>query len=691
MKVMIIFILVLCAIAQTVTSLCRETDNVCEFWLTIENRLTMVHGRDLVVPHNGKLYRYDTKNFSSAVPISPDDVITADGWSESRMVSVVNGTMPGPVINVFQDQRVVIHVTNNMMEETTSVHWHGLLQRGTPWMDGVASVTQCPILPYQSFTYRFTVGQAGTYWYHSHVGSQMSMGLFGALIVRPKTQQKVVDKYVMVVQDWNHDWDSKMSHMKMVYGMYKNQRLIPGTSSLAGVMYSMFHFQAGLINGRGRYYDESGKHNGAPLERFTVKQGTTNRFRVINSGVVYSFRISIDRHPLTLIALDGNDIKPVIVESIIINPGERVDFTILTNKEVDNYWIRGRTLEVERNDTVEAILHYEGAPDAEPRSSGQTCKTKECCVVFNCPFLFYPLGSHTACITVDDIRSLDNAAVPDDKQHFKEYFLNFAFPGNSWTPGSVNGRVFQMMPTVSALTQPDEVAFDCGSSGCGEDKLCKCPLVLDLKHGDTVQMVFLNMGKGKGWDHPIHMHGHQFYVLKMGYGRYNQTDGTFIGDNMDINCRGNPDRSLSYCNDATWSNPAWLGGNVPGLKLNGAPKRDTVIVPSGGYVVIRIKSDNPGVWIMHCHIEIHMLDGMTMLLNESFSRVPPPPEGFPECRSFPYSQQPHKRFPRQPHYHLDGTDLPGSQTSGVRSAFSLNSVVSTAISVLVYLTTTQVY
>ncbi|XP_041347554.1 laccase-1-like [Gigantopelta aegis] len=634
MELMTIFILVVSATAQTVTAVCRETDAVCEFWLSVENRLTMIHGRDLVVPHDGKLYRWDTTNFSSAVPVSPDDVITADGWTESRMVAVVNGTMPGPAIDVFQGQTVVIHVANHMMEETTSLHWHGLLQRGTPWMDGVAQVSQCPILPFQSFTYRFKVDHAGTYWYHSHVGAQQSMGIFGALVVRSKTHQKVVDKHVMILQDWNHDWDSKMSHMKMVYGMYKNQRLIAGTSTLAGIRYSMFHFQAGLINGKGRYYNEPGRHNGAPLETFTVKEGTSNRFRVINAGAVYSFRISIDLHPLTLVALDGNDIKPLTVESIIINPGERVDFTILANQQVDNYWIRGRTLEVEVNNTVEAILHYEGAPDTEPTSSRQTCTPKDCCVVFNCPFLFYPLGSHTACITVDDIHSLDNTQVPDDKEHFKEYFLNFAFPGNSWTPGSVNGRVLQMFPSVSALTQPDEVSFHCDASKCGEDKLCKCPLVLNLQHGDTVQMVFLNLGMGKGWDHPIHMHGHQFYVLKMGYGRYNQTDGSFIGDNTDIDCRGNSNKSLSFCNDATWSDRTWVGGNVPGLKLNGAPKKDTVMVPSGGYVVIRIKSDNPGLWLMHCHIEIHMLDGMSMLLNESFPNVPPPPAGFPQCRSF---------------------------------------------------------
>lgn len=66
----------------------------------------------------------------------------------------------------------------------TSIHWHGLEQRGTPYMDGAPLANQCGIEPYTSFQYRFNVGdQVGTYWYHSHSGSQYYDGLFGPLII----------------------------------------------------------------------------------------------------------------------------------------------------------------------------------------------------------------------------------------------------------------------------------------------------------------------------------------------------------------------------------------------------------------------------------------------------------------------------------------------------------------------------
>ncbi|KAK0046548.1 laccase [Biomphalaria pfeifferi] len=94
------------------------------------------------------------------------------------------------------------------------------------------------------------------------------------------------------------------------------------------------------------------------------------------------------------------------------------------------------------------------------------------------------------------------------------------------------------------------------------------------------------MAVGKGWAHPIHLHGHDFHVLKIGYPDYNNTTGRYIKDNFDIDCRGYPKRDQSFCNFATWSNRSWGGNNIPGLQLSNPPIKDTIIVPTGGYVVV---------------------------------------------------------------------------------------------------------
>jgi FtsP/CotA-like multicopper oxidase with cupredoxin domain len=88
--------------------------------------------------------------------------------------------------------------------------------------------------------------------------------------------------------------------------------------------------------------------------------------------------------------------------------------------------------------------------------------------------------------------------------------------------------------------------------------------------------------------HPIHMHGHHFHVVKVAYPSYNRTTGFIDVDNPDIRC------DSPACNSPTWADPTWRGDNIPGLNLRNPPLKDTVLVPSGGYVVIRITADNPG-------------------------------------------------------------------------------------------------
>lgn len=621
---------------------CSVEQDVCDVWLTIEHRATMMDASTLVIIKDGLLFPFDAVNFTIDNSIPKEKVITADGYQEPRLVIAVNGSFPAPTLEVYEHQTVRVHVRNNMASETTSLHFHGMFQRGTPWMDGVGMVTQCPILPGQSFTYQFTAEPAGTNWYHSHMGGQMTMGLAGPFIVhpRPGSGRSYDGDVVLMVQDWNHEWEAAMTFLKMQYGMYVGGRKVSASRNLSGAKYSNFYFQSGLINGRGRFHDASNNtHNGAPLEIFNVSPGGRYRFRVIHSGSVYPFKISVDGHQLTVVASDSHDIEHVMADAVIVTPGERYDFEVNATRDVDNYWIRAESLEVGVRHVAEAILHYEGsATGQDPTSSPRPCSVLSPCVVVNCPFKLYPPEDHIHCITVDQLRGAEPMPpeVGEGATQVKDYFLNFAFPGNTQTPASVNGVQF-LLPTVSALTQPTDFTSRCPGEGyrCQEDRICQCSSVLDLEHGEVAQMVLLNLGKGKGWDHPVHMHGHSFWVVKVGFSTYNDS-GFLLSDNQDIDCRGSTQRGESFCNNATWADPNWSSdkGGVPGLLLSRPVRKDTVNVPTGGYVVIRIKADNPGLWAMHCHVLLHLGDGMMLLLNESFSRHPPPPPGFHTCGDF---------------------------------------------------------
>lgn len=615
--------------------ICDPDSSECETTLVVENYLTMIHERfSAVFVSDGHIYQYNVKNTTMAKPIPTEDVITADGWETPRMVTVANRSLPAPDIIVYEGQTVKVHVINKMHSDSVTIHWHGLHQHNTPYMDGVPFITQCPILPGQKFTYKFQAYPRGSFWYHSHSGSQRSNGLAGAFIVR-KRERNPIQEHIMQVMEWNHDHDSLKQTLIHEHRVVENRSPVSSSSSHDGMIFSNMVFHSALINGKGRfYYDHSTKHhNGAPLEIFNVRRGFTYRFRVLATGANFPFRISVDGHVLTVLESDGYSIQPMMVESFIINPGERFDFQLEALRPVGNYWIRAKTLENKRHSEAEAILRYDGADDIEPTTQRGVCSEYDQCRVLNCPFSAFGFMKGIECIPFDHLKSDrdDDPAPPYVPGRFQEHFLNFGFPGKQ---PSVNGNVFKM-PAVSALTQAHKIDNEC-SNMCEQGNECKCTFSLQIKHGNTVQLVLSNLGMGAGWFHPIHMHGHSFHVIKMGYASFDEKYGFLVEQNKDIDCSGGKKRSndYSFCKNATWRNHSWLNGNIPGQELSYPPRKDTIIVPDGGYAVIRFRANNPGIWIIHCHIEIHSLQGMALLLNESFPYIPRAPKDFPKCSEF---------------------------------------------------------
>ena len=492
----------------------------------------------------------------------------------------------------------------------------------------------------QSFTYEFKVTNPGTFMYHSHVRMQRGRGLIGAFIVRNRSSNAYDGELILPLQDWNHDVDPELGAYKFVFGDYTNRINVSHTNSVTGSRYELPRLHSLLIDGRGRFHDpKTGRNNGAPLSVFTVKPNGLFLFRVIGMNSVFPIRLSIDNHVLAVMATDGIEIEPVAAESIIVSSGERVDFILRTNNTVANYWIRVQSLESGVNQRHgEAIFRYVGAPDVEPTTSRPHCTADRKCVVVNCPF---PSQPTMTCITYNEMKS--SAASRDTMgtaallaTDVKEVFLNFAFP-REWTynlppPGSVNGRVF-IAPQVSALTQPRQVGPPC--NGC---RMCSCSQSMTYNNGDVIQMIIMNVGQGAGWDHPIHLHGHAFYVLKIDYGDFNSTSGRLnsLIKNKDIDCNNAEDQELSYCDESTFSNKSWYGSNIPGLNLENPILKDTIMIPTGSYAVIRFKSDNPGVWLMHCHTDTHVSFGMAVMLNVSFIDHPQAPRGFPTCHGYPH-------------------------------------------------------
>ncbi|XP_077866522.1 uncharacterized protein LOC144354725, partial [Saccoglossus kowalevskii] len=196
---------------------CNADGTICEFNFDVSHKETMIfYDHDVgtgspVIVKNGRFYRRDSFNCNVSVPMTErqlNDVIVTDG--SYRHVMVINGQLPGPPIIVKKDTQVVVNVKNSLLMEGLTIHWHGIRQYNTPWMDGTGHVTQCPINPGETFTYRFIANPAGTHWYHSHVGVQFTEGIHGPLIIleddnklnKENDLPDFAGEFVIVLNDW---------------------------------------------------------------------------------------------------------------------------------------------------------------------------------------------------------------------------------------------------------------------------------------------------------------------------------------------------------------------------------------------------------------------------------------------------------------------------------------------------------
>ncbi|XP_066921710.1 uncharacterized protein [Clytia hemisphaerica] len=618
---------------------CKPENDVCEFWLTIEERLVLHQDNVRVVAINGSLYKHDQgpeTDEAKRYNVSLNQVITMDGYE--RAVITANNSIPGPPLVVYKDQTIIVHVHNHLLSESVTIHWHGIHQKGTPFSDGVAFISQCPILPGQTFAYEFKASPSGTFFYHSHVGGQRVDGLFGALIIKEKPQangEEEIEDYIMHVGDWFHSRSSEL-HAKMLYGNYKTKKGFKHPQTIDGVQFAPYGWKSAYIEGKGQYYDpETGLWSQTPNHVYNVTSNKKYRFRVIGSGLIVPLRISVDGHMLSIVATDGYEVEPVPVESLIINPGERYDFILTANQTVGNYWVRCDSTEDDViNHYARAILRYDGAPlNEDPTSSRIACTSQKKCIVLNCMFPSYPNHHNTDCLLVHDLRAAHHEEDIEElpvftKGQSREIMLN-------WVAGDgrmvVNGNIFEH-PAVSSATQHEDIRhkIKCNETSCVGLQNCYCYHEIDLPKDETIQMVWTNHGDKERAKrhHPIHLHGHSFHVLKVGFGEYNSSSKLYKSPNKDIHC------ATEYCNQPVWSNQSFGGDDIPEMRFDRPIQKDTLMVPVGAYAVIRFKTNNPGKWFLHCHIEYHSMQGMAMVINEAPGHHPPRPKGFPICQNY---------------------------------------------------------
>ncbi|KAL4558208.1 hypothetical protein LXL04_036406 [Taraxacum kok-saghyz] len=535
---------------------------------------------------------------------------------QSKSIVTVNGKFPGPRIIAREGDRLVIKVVNHV-SNNISIHWHGIRQLRSGWADGPAYITQCPIQTGQSYVYNFTIiGQTGTLWYHAHV-SWIRATLYGPIVILPRrnTSYPFVKPYkevpIIFGEWWNNDTEAVI-----------NQAIQTGAGPNNSDAYTINGFPGSLYN-----------NCSSPKETFRlkVKPGKTYLLRIINAALNDELFFKITNHTFTIVDADASYVKPFETDTIYITPGQTSNVLLKTKKLKSNsrFMMAARPYSTAAagtfdNTTVAGVLEYV--------MSDKNTKTFSNTSIKGLPLPPLPAINATSYVAnwTNKFRSLGSSQFPVNvPQTVQKHFFFVVGLGNDPCPKNQtcqgpNGTKFAASINNISFTLPTTALLQAQyfgkSNGVFSNSFPSTPLnpfnytgtppnntmvshgtkVVLLPYNTTVELVIQGTNILGAENHPLHLHGFNFYVVGQGTGNFNST-----------------------------TDPA-------NFNLVDPVERNTVGVPSGGWVAVRFRADNPGVWFMHCHIEIHLSWGLRMAWAVMDGKLPnqkllPPPSDLPKC------------------------------------------------------------
>jgi len=289
-----------------------------------------------------------------------------------RPATVINGSIPGPVLRWQEGDRVTLRVTNHLAHDT-SIHWHGMILPAD--MDGVPGISFAGIAPGETFTYQFDVRQNGTFWYHSHSGFQEQTGVYGSIVIDPQQADTVAyDRdYVVLLSDWSDEKPERIYAKLKKQSDYYNFRArtagdlwrdirkkgVAQTRSERSMWNQMRMSDRDLSDVTG--YTYTFLMNGVTPEDGWLglfERGERVRLRFINSAAMTIFDIRIPGLKMTVVAADGQNIEPVTVDEFRIGVAETYD--VIVEPNVDSaYTIFAQT--IDRSGYARGLL----SPNAE--------------------------------------------------------------------------------------------------------------------------------------------------------------------------------------------------------------------------------------------------------------------------------------------------------------------------------------
>ncbi|KAK4554600.1 laccase, multicopper oxidase, benzenediol:oxygen oxidorectuctase [Recurvomyces mirabilis] len=487
-------------------------------------------------PNTGRTvsYNFDITN----VTLAPDGF--------TRPVLAINGQYPGPTIEANWGDMISVTVNNKLQNNGTSIHWHGIRQYHNNGQDGVPGVTECPLAPGQSKTYTFQATQYGSSWYHSHFSCQYGDGVVGQIMIHgPATANYDIELGPLPLTDWYYQ--TVNYHASLA----EHQNALPPEADNA------------LINGS-MTSNSGGKYALTPLT-----QGKKHRVRLMNTAVDNHFVVSLDGHQMQVIASDFVPVEPFLVDTLFIGIGQRYDVIITADQSPGAYWFRADIQDKAgcgsnfNNGNIRSVFAYAGHETENPISTAhsytQTCNDQSGLVPhWNSYVPTGKTGTFTE-LTTSQLQQNEN-------------------DGSITVYWQINGSALSIdwdKPTLEYVRT--------GNSGFPSDSN-----LIQLPNANVWTYWVIQEVAGNPYNvavpHPIHLHGHDFYVLGTG-------------------------------------TTTWTAAEANNLNYNNPTRRDVAMLPTNGWLALAFQTDNPGAWLMHCHIAWHADEGLAVQFLESASQI----------------------------------------------------------------------
>ncbi|KAJ5212973.1 hypothetical protein N7449_000142 [Penicillium cf. viridicatum] len=545
-----------------------------------------------------------------------------------RKVILTNGQFPGPLLELCQGNDVEVSVLN-LLPYSITVHFHGIEQRHTPWSDGVPGLSQRGINQGTSFTYKWKATGYGSYFYHAHQRGHIEDGFYGPIYVHPDDsverpfslitshgdQQKAMrnaedNSLSIILSDWRHMTSEQVWEAEKATGLdayCTNSLLINGKGSVSCLspdtideftsdsqkqvldeshLTDMGCIPPTIMAAQGPYPHNFANIPDGLFSGCTPTNGPGGKekilvypsagyvsWNIISAAGVTALMFSVDQHPMYIYAVDGRYIEPVLAHALNLAPGRRLSVLVKLDKPPGHYTVRTAVSGFNQILNTTAAMSYVNTLDdiGKETSTGYidiAGKNTTADVTFFDEKLAVPFPVELPAQTADQTFVLNI-----------DRFRNTSY---TWSLGNTSFPL-ALEEAAPLLFFPDS---DVANSG----------RTVQTKNGSWVDLIF-HVTTPIQPEHPIHKHSNKFFLIGYGQGLWNYSSVS---------------EAIRYIPQS--------------FNLNRPPILDTIsTLPAATeptWMAIRYQVNNPGAFLIHCHIQVHTSGGMALAILDGIDTWP---------------------------------------------------------------------